>query len=236
MLEVQSVHIWRGPLEVVRGVSLSARKGQIVSLIGTNGAGKSSLVMAIAGLLPIRSGKINFAGSPIHNLSPEDRSRRGIALVPEGRWLFSELSVEDNLRLGAFDRSVRAGAAERQERIYSLFPRLAERRRQIVSTLSGGEQQMASIGRALMTDPTLLILDEPSIGLAPIVVQQVFDALRIVVETGLTVLIVEQNVEAALALSQYGYVLSNGEIALEGPAARLLTDPKMIGSYLSGES
>ena len=235
MFEAASVYIRRGPLEVVRNVSLKAAAGQVVSVIGTNGAGKSSLMLAIAGLLQVASGEIRFEGDRIDGLPPEERSRRGVALVPEGRWLFADLTVEENLRLGAFDRTRRGALAESLDRVYGLFPKLADRRSQVVSTLSGGEQQMTSIGRALMTRPKLLILDEPSIGLAPVVVEQVFDALRAIVGLGLTIIVVEQNVEEALRFSTYAYVLANGRVSLEGPAVELLRDERVTGAYLKGE-
>jgi branched-chain amino acid transport system ATP-binding protein len=235
MFEAASVYIRRGRLEVIRDVSLTAASGQVVSVIGTNGAGKSSLMLAIAGLLQIAGGEIRFEGDRIDNLSPEERSRRGIALVPEGRWLFADLTVEENLRLGAFDSTRRGALGESLDQVYGLFPKLADRRSQIVSTLSGGEQQMTSIGRALMTRPKLLVLDEPSVGLAPVVVEQVFDALRAIVGLGLTVIVVEQNVEEALRFSSYAYVLANGSVSLEGPANELLRDERVTGAYLTGQ-
>jgi len=234
MLELKDVTIRRGPLQVVHGVSLAVERGEVVSIIGTNGAGKSSLMLAIAGLLKTAGGEVRFEGTRIDELSAEQRSHRGIALVPEGRWLFPDLTVEQHLRLGAFHKPLRTEAAKAMAEVYALFPRLAERRNQVVSTLSGGEQQMVSIGRALMTRPKILLLDEPSIGLAPIVVTQMFDALRTIVATGLTVLVVEQNVEEALHFSQRGYVLSNGRFAFEGKAAELLADPRVAEAYLTG--
>jgi branched-chain amino acid transport system ATP-binding protein len=232
LLELAEVTVRRGAIEAVRGASLGLGEGETVSIIGTNGAGKSSLMLAIAGLLAPATGAIRFAGQKIGGLSPEARSRLGIALVPEGRWLFPEMSVEENLRLGSFRRTLRPGLADRLDAVFALFPRLAERRRQIAATLSGGEQQMVSIGRALMSDPKLLMLDEPSIGLAPLVVEQIFEVLRAVAAQGLTILLVEQNVEAALRLSQRGYVIENGIITLEGRAEDLLTNPEILAAYL----
>jgi branched-chain amino acid transport system ATP-binding protein len=232
LLELAEVTVRRGAIEAVRGASLGLGEGETVSIIGTNGAGKSSLMLAIAGLLAPAAGAIRFAGEEIAGLSPEARSRLGIALVPEGRWLFPEMSVEENLRLGSFRRTLRPGLADRLDSVFALFPRLAERRRQIAATLSGGEQQMVSIGRALMSDPKLLMLDEPSIGLAPLVVEQIFEVLRAVAAQGLTILLVEQNVEAALRLSQRGYVIENGTITLEGRAEDLLTNPEILAAYL----
>jgi branched-chain amino acid transport system ATP-binding protein len=232
LLELEGVSVRRGALEVVRGVSLHVNEGEVVSVIGTNGAGKSSLMLAVAGLLPLASGGIRFQGQAIDALPAAARSHAGIALVPEGRWLFPEMTVEEHLRLGSFRRALRAGLSSRLAEVFELFPKLAERRRQVVSTLSGGEQQMVSVGRALMSDPRLLMLDEPSIGLAPVVVQQIFAALERVVARGLTVLLVEQDVENALRFSRRGYVLENGSIALEGEAAQLLGNPDVADAYL----
>lgn len=232
LLELKGVSIRRGALEVVRDVSLGVEQGEVVSVIGTNGAGKSSLMLAIAGLLPIAAGTIHFNGRRVDVLSPPARSHSGIALVPEGRWLFPEMTVEEHLRLGSFHRSLRGGLDARMKQIFELFPILAERRTQVVSTLSGGEQQMVSVGRALMSEPRLIMLDEPSMGLAPLVVQQIFDVLKRVVATGVTVLIVEQDVENALQLSQRGYVLENGAVVLEGPAGDLLNNSDVADAYL----
>lgn len=232
LLELKGVTIRRGSLEVARDVSLGVKAHEVVSVVGTNGAGKSSLMLAIAGLLSTAKGQVRFDGRDITNLPAHERARLGIALVPEGRWLFSQMSVEQNLRLGAFHRPRRAALAERLDYVFELFPKLADRRRQIVSSLSGGEQQMVSIARALVGSPALLMLDEPSIGLAPAVVEQIFEVAARVARDGLAILIVEQNVEDALQLSSRGYVLQNGAIVLEGQAADLLHDPAVTSAYL----
>lgn len=233
MLELKGVSVKRGRLTVVKSVDLSVAAGEVVSVIGTNGAGKSSLMLSIAGLVPNESGEIRFEGERIDALKPERRSELGIALVPEGRWLFPDMTVEECLSLGAFRKSLRSGYRSAMDEVFGLFPRLAERRAQVVSTLSGGEQQMVSIGRALMTRPKLLLLDEPSIGLAPIVVRQVFEALGKILASGLTVVLVEQNVEQALRFSHRAYVLTNGAVSLEGSSSELLHDPRIVDAYLS---
>lgn len=233
MLELKDVSVKRGRLTVVKSVNLKVGAGEVVSVIGTNGAGKSSLMLAIVGLLGNSGGEISFDGRRIDALSPEQRSAAGIALVPEGRWLFPEMTVEECLALGAFRPELRRNYRQYMDEVFELFPRLGERRAQVVSTLSGGEQQMVSIGRALMTRPKMLLLDEPSIGLAPIVVNQMFETLQRIIKTGLTVLLVEQNVEQALRFSNRAYVLNNGTIALDGASADLLGDERVVGAYLS---
>ncbi len=236
LLELNGVTIRRGSLEVAREISLVVRRKEVVSVIGTNGAGKSSLMLAIAGLLPTSAGKIRFAGVDITDLPTHERAQHGIALVPEGRWLFPQMTVEQNLRLGAFQRQKRLKLPERLEYVFDLFPKLADRRGQIVSSLSGGEQQMVSIARALIGSPALLMLDEPSIGLAPAIVQQIFEVAARIARDGLAILIVEQNVEDALRLSSRGYVLQNGAIVLEGAASSLLHDPAVTAAYFGGRA
>ncbi|MBX3529390.1 MAG: ABC transporter ATP-binding protein [Rhizobiaceae bacterium] len=233
MLEISNLSVRRGRLTVVKAVSLRIAAGEVVSVIGTNGAGKSSLMLSVAGLVPAEAGEIRFDGERIDGLKPERRSELGVALVPEGRWLFPDMTVEECLRLGAFRKDLRAQYRQSMDTVFGLFPRLAERRSQVVSTLSGGEQQMVSIGRALMTRPKLLLLDEPSIGLAPIVVRQVFEALGRIIASGLTVVLVEQNVEQALRFSHRAYVLTNGAVTLEGSSKELLNDPRIVDAYLS---
>jgi len=233
MLELKDVSVRRGRLTVVKSVNLTVRAGEVVSVIGTNGAGKSSLMLSIVGLLANSGGEIRFDGRRIDGLKPEQRSEAGIALVPEGRWLFPDMTVEECLALGAFRPALRRNYRQFMDEVFELFPRLGERRSQVVATLSGGEQQMVSIGRALMTRPKMLLLDEPSIGLAPIVVNQLFETLRRIIKTGLTVLLVEQNVEQALRFSNRAYVLSNGSMVLEGASSELLGDEQVVGAYLS---
>jgi branched-chain amino acid transport system ATP-binding protein len=233
LLQVDSLHAGYGKAEVLSGLTIEAPRGGVVTVIGPNGAGKSTLLNALMGVLPAR-GSIVYDGVDISRASLEERVRRGMALVPESRALFRTMPVEDNLVLGAF-RLRRDGAAQRTQdldRVYALFPRLAERRTQLAGTLSGGERQMLAIGRALMSRPQLLMLDEPSLGLAPLVVQEIFRIIVQLRETGVTILLVEQNARAALEVADAGYVLETGEIALHGPASALAHDPRVIETYL----
>jgi len=233
ILRVQNLRAGYGRAEVLHGIDLQADKGSIVTVIGPNGAGKSTLLNTLMGILPGR-GSIEFNGEPISALTLEERVMLGIALVPERRELFGTMSVEDNLVLGAF-RQVRQHNKQWREQmdvVYELFPRLKERRTQLAGTMSGGERQMLAVGRALMSRPVLLMLDEPSLGLAPLIVKEIFltiDALR---KTGVTTLLVEQNARAALETADDAYVLEMGEIALKGPASELATDSRVIDTYL----
>ena len=233
ILRVQNLRAGYGRAEVLHGIDLQADKGSIVTVIGPNGAGKSTLLNTLMGILPGR-GRIEFNGEPISALTLEERVMLGIALVPERRELFGTMSVEDNLVLGAF-RQVRQRNKQWREQmdvVYELFPRLKERRTQLAGTMSGGERQMLAVGRALMSRPVLLMLDEPSLGLAPLIVKEIFltiDALR---KTGVTTLLVEQNARAALETADDAYVLEMGEIALKGPACELATDSRVIDTYL----
>jgi len=233
LLKVQDLHAGYGRAEVLHGLNLAARPGQVITVIGPNGAGKSTLLNALMGVLPSR-GRIEYDGRPLGLLSLEERVMQGMALVPETRALFGTMPVEDNLLLGAY-RQVRLGrkdSAAALEEVYALFPRLQERRTQLAGTLSGGERQMLAVARALMGKPALLMLDEPSLGLAPLVVRDIFRTIAGLRATGVTILLVEQNARAALEVADHGYVLEMGEIALEGPAAELARDPRVIETYL----
>jgi len=234
MLEIADLHVAYGPVEAVRGVSLSLQRGQIVTVIGPNGAGKTTLLAAAIGLLPSR-GRLLFDGDDLLKLDVEARVERGFCLVPETRELFGELTVYDNLVLGAYPRrSDHSFVARALDETYARFPRLAERRTQRADTLSGGERQMLALGRAMMSGPRLLMLDEPSLGLAPLIVR---DILRIVAglrDAGVSILLVEQNARAALEIADYGYVLETGEIVLDGEASGLLGNSRVQDSYLGG--
>ena len=230
LLEIEGVGVCYGKAEAVRDVSLNVPSGQIITVIGPNGAGKTTLLMAAMGLLPF-SGRMTFDGADLSQLEVEERVERGLCLVPEKRELFSEMSVLDNLRLGAFSRRDGGVAADLQD-VLTRFPRLAERRRQAAGTLSGGERQMLALGRALMMRPRLLMLDEPSLGLAPLIVREIFKVIASLRQTGVSILLVEQNARAALETADFGYILETGEIAGSGPAEALLRDPKLIETYL----
>ncbi|MCS7268848.1 MAG: ABC transporter ATP-binding protein [Geminicoccaceae bacterium] len=231
LLSVRGLRCGYGRIEAVKGVDLEVAEGEIVALVGANGAGKTSLLRAISGVLPLFSGSIRFAGEAIEGLAPFERVARGIVQVPEGRQLFAPLSVLDNLRLGAFRRG-RARTDENLERVFALFPRLAERRHLPAGALSGGEQQMCAIGRALMAEPRLLLLDEPSMGLAPFLVDEILATVARLRAQGVTILLVEQNAVAALALADRGYVLETGRIAHSGSGRALLDDPAVRAAYL----
>jgi branched-chain amino acid transport system ATP-binding protein len=233
LLEVRDLHVAYGKVEAVHGMSLAIDAARIVTVIGPNGAGKTTLLGAIMGLLPSH-GEIRYEGQPLAELAVEERVARGVCLVPERRELFSAMSVADNLALGAFSRrrdGERAIAATREE-IYTRFPRLAERRRQLAGTLSGGERQMLALGRALMAKPRLLLLDEPSLGLAPLIVKEIFSIIARLRETGVAILLIEQNARAALQVADYGYVLETGDLAIEGASAALAADPRIAVTYL----
>jgi len=234
MLEVGALHVSYGRVEAVRGVTLALAPGQIVSVIGPNGAGKTTLLAAVMGLLP-STGTLRFEGEDLRRLDVEARVERGLCLVPEKRELFGELSVLDNLMLGAFVRRSRGAALKQSlQVVYDRFPRLAERRKQRASTLSGGERQMLALGRALMSAPRLLMLDEPSLGLAPLMVQEILAIVRRLRDDGVSILLVEQNARAALESSDEGYVLETGEVALSGASSTLARDPRVQSTYLGG--
>ena len=234
MLEIIDLHVSYGQVDAVRGVSLSLAHGQIVSVIGPNGAGKTTMLGAAMGLLP-STGTLRFDGEDLHGIDVEARVERGLCLVPERRELFGELSVLDNLVLGAYARRLsRATLKNRLDAVYARFERLAERRAQRADTLSGGERQMLALGRALMSAPRLLMLDEPSLGLAPLIVQEILAIVRSLRADGVSILLVEQNARAALQSSDHGYVLETGEIALSGASAALAEDPRVQATYLGG--
>ena len=233
LLTIKDLHAGYGKAEVLRGINLQAEAGSIITVIGPNGAGKSTLLNALMGVLPA-TGSIEYAGRSIIGLPLEERVMLGIALVPEKRELFGSMSVEDNLVLGAF-RQVRLrnkAWRDQMEVVFELFPRLKERRAQEAGTLSGGERQMLALGRALMSRPTLLMLDEPSLGLAPLIVREIFRTIEALRQTGVTTLLVEQNARAALEAADHGYVLEMGEIGLSGPASDLARDPRVVETYL----
>jgi branched-chain amino acid transport system ATP-binding protein len=235
LLSVTDLHVSYGKVEAVSGVSLEMQAGHIVTVIGPNGAGKTTLLAALMGLLPSK-GESWYEAQDLRILSTEERVRRGICLVPERRELFTEMTVADNLVLGAYTRWRDREAVQRDlQEVYERFPRLSERRGQLARTLSGGERQMLALGRALMAKPRLLLLDEPSLGLAPLIVREIFRIVTGLRELGVSILLVEQNARAALETADYGYVLETGCIVHSGPAVNLIHDPRVIASYLGGK-
>ncbi|PLV59870.1 ABC transporter ATP-binding protein [Thermotoga sp. KOL6] len=232
VLEVKSLHVYYGAIHALKGINLEVPKGKIVTLIGANGAGKTTTLSSIAGLVRSQRGKIFFNGQDITNKPPHVINKLGIALVPEGRRIFPGLTVYENLMMGAYTRKDKEGIKRDLEWIFSLFPRLKERLKQLGGTLSGGEQQMLAIGRALMSRPRLLMMDEPSLGLAPILVSEVFEVIQKINQEGTTILLVEQNALGALKIAHYGYVLETGKIVLEGEAKDLLNNEMVKRAYL----
>ncbi len=233
LLDIRDLHAGYGKVEVLHGIDLHADAGQVITVIGPNGAGKTTLLNTLMGLLPTR-GQMFYRGEDISAFTLEERVMIGIALVPEKRELFSTMTVEDNLELGGF-RQMRKGNRQwrsRMDDVYDLFPRLKERRLQEAGTLSGGERQMLAVGRSLMSSPDVLMLDEPSLGLAPLIVKEIFSIIETLRKTGVTIVLVEQNARAALAVADYGYVLEMGEVSLHGPAAELAQDSRVIDTYL----
>lgn len=233
LLKVSNIRAGYGKAEVLHGLNLEAAKGSVITVIGPNGAGKSTFLNSLMGILPAK-GQIEFEGQSITELTLEERVMQGIALVPEKRELFGTMSVEDNLVLGGY-RQMRLGNAQWRSRlddVFDLFPRLKERRLQEAGTLSGGERQMLAVGRSLMSRPSLLMLDEPSLGLAPLIVKEIFTIIETLRKTGVTIVLVEQNARAALAVADYGYVLEMGEVSLHGPAEELAQDSRVIDTYL----
>jgi len=234
LLEVHNLKVAYGGIQAVKGIDFHIAAGELVSLIGCNGAGKTTILKALAGLLPVSSGQIRYQGEDLRQCPPHQLVRRGIALVPEGRGVFARLTVTENLQMGAYSRSDKASIAQDLQGVYDLFPRLAERRSQPAGTLSGGEQQMVAMGRALMSRPQLLMLDEPSMGLAPLLVERIFATIREIGARGVSILLVEQNARLALEAAQRGYVLESGRIALTDSGTALLRSEEVRRAYLGG--
>ena len=232
ILQLRDVKVAYGAIEAVKGIDLELAAGELVSLIGANGAGKTTTLNAIAGTLAISAGELLYDGKRIEKLPAHKRLRQGLALVPEGRGIFTRLTVEENLRMGAYCRRDSDAIEADLERVFAMLPRVKERLQQVAGTLSGGEQQMVAIGRALLSRPKLLLLDEPSMGLAPLVVEKIFEVIRSVAAEGVTILLVEQNANLALEFSQRAYVMEAGKITLTGSGADLLADPKVRAAYL----
>ena len=232
-LNVENIQVYYGAIHAIRGVSFHVNEGEVVTLIGANGAGKSTILKTVSGLLRPKSGSITFDGTDITQIPPHKLIPMGLAHVPEGRRIFQQMTVEENLEMGAFTQP-KVGVPEDLEKVFALFPRLKERRRQIAGTLSGGEQQMLAMGRALMSHPKLLMLDEPSMGLAPILVEQIFDIIRSLHRTGTTILLVEQNAQMALSVADRAYVLETGEITLTGTGDELIHSDDIRKAYLGG--
>ncbi|MEW6084016.1 MAG: ABC transporter ATP-binding protein [Chloroflexota bacterium] len=235
MLELENIHTYYGNIHALKGISLTVDKGEIVTLIGANGAGKSTTLRTITGLLKPREGRVNLNGENLAHHKAHDIVYKGIAMVPEGRGIFARLTVTENLDMGAYSRTSKAEYDADVERIFSLFPRLKERRNQVAGTLSGGEQQMLATGRALMAHPTLLLMDEPSMGLAPVLVELIFSTIEQINKEGVTILLVEQNALMALSVANRGYVLQSGSIVLQDTAANLKKDPTVQKAYLGME-
>ena len=233
ILKVNDINVYYGSIHAIKGVSIEVQEGEIVTLIGANGAGKSTTLQTVSGLLHSRTGSIEFLGENLSGVPAHKIVARGLAQVPEGRRIFLQMTVEENLEMGAYTRSGGDIDAD-MEKVYNYFPRLMERRRQIAGTLSGGEQQMLAMGRALMSRPKLLMLDEPSMGLAPILVEQIFEIIQALHKAGTTILLVEQNAQAALSVADRGYVLETGKIVTSGTGAELLASPEIKRAYLGG--
>ena len=232
MLQVHDLRVAYGGIQAVKGVDFEVHEGELVSLIGSNGAGKTTTMKAITGLLMPSAGRIEYLGHDIRGLGPWDLVKQGLVMVPEGRGVFTRMSIVENLQMGAYLRSDKAGIQADMDRVFALFPRLQERRAQLAGTLSGGEQQMLAMGRALLSRPKLLLLDEPSMGLSPLMVDKIFEVIAEVAGLGVTVLLVEQNASRALKMAQRAYVMESGEISMQGEAKALLHDPKVRAAYL----
>jgi branched-chain amino acid transport system ATP-binding protein len=232
LLAVEELEAGYGEVQVLWGISLRAGRGQLTAIVGANGAGKTTMLRAVAGTITPWRGKVTFAGKDVTRVSTHEKAAQGFALVPEARQLFSAMTVDENLELGAFSKRAARNYADRLDSVFSMFPRLAERRRQIAGTLSGGEQQMLAIARGLMSDPTILIIDEMSLGLAPVLTYQLFMTLKKLKQEGLTILLVEQNVHLALAVSDYAYVIAEGRVFAEGPPSVLEANSEIRRAYL----
>jgi len=232
LLELKRLQVAYGGIQAVKGIDLTVEHGELVCLIGANGAGKTTTLKGITGLQPVKGGSIHYEGEDITGRPAFELVRKGLSMVPEGRGVFGALTVDENLAMGAYTRDDAATVRQDAERVFHLFPRLKERRKQTAGTLSGGEQQMLAMGRALMSRPKLLLLDEPSMGLAPLMVQKVFETVLAVAKEGVTILLIEQNAKLALEVSRRGYVMESGEITIAGSAKELLSDPKVRAAYL----
>jgi branched-chain amino acid transport system ATP-binding protein len=232
LLKVKGLKVSYGGIKAVKGVDFEVHEGELVSLIGSNGAGKTTTMKAITGILPINDGDIEYLGKSIKGQGPWDLVKQGLAMVPEGRGVFSRMTIIENLQMGAYIRNDKTGIADDIEKMFTIFPRLRERKDQLAGTMSGGEQQMLAMGRGLMSRPKVLLLDEPSMGLSPIMVDKIFEVVRDVYAQGVTVLLVEQNASRALAIANRGYVMESGEITMTGKASDMLTDPKVRAAYL----
>jgi branched-chain amino acid transport system ATP-binding protein len=232
LLKVSDLKVAYGGIQAVKGVSFEVRQGELVSLIGANGAGKTTTLKAITGLQPVASGSIEYLGKPIKGQGAWDLARQGLVMIPEGRGTFTRMTITENLQMGAYTRNDEAEIAQDIDKVFALFPRLKERAGQLAGTMSGGEQQMLAMGRALMARPKVLLLDEPSMGLSPIMVDKIFEVVQSIHAQGTTMLLVEQNASRALGLADRGYVMESGEVTMSGPARQLLDDPKVRAAYL----
>jgi len=232
LLKVTGLKVSYGGIQAVKGVDFEVHEGELVSLIGSNGAGKTTTMKAITGTLPINAGDIEYLGKSIRGQGPWDLVKQGLAMVPEGRGVFTRMTIIENLQMGAYIRDDKDGIAADMEKMFTIFPRLRERKDQLAGTMSGGEQQMLAMGRALMSRPKVLLLDEPSMGLSPIMVDKIFEVVKDVYAQGVTVVLVEQNASRALAIANRGYVMESGIVTMSGDAAQMLTDPRVRAAYL----
>ena len=232
LLKVKGLKVAYGGIQAVKGVDFEVNEGELVSLIGSNGAGKTTTMKAITGTLPINAGDIEYLGKSIKGQGPWDLVKQGLAMVPEGRGVFARMTIIENLQMGAYIRDDKAGIAADMEKMFTIFPRLRERKDQLAGTMSGGEQQMLAMGRALMSRPKVLLLDEPSMGLSPIMVDKIFEVVKDVYAQGVTVLLVEQNASRALGIANRGYVMESGVVTMSGEASQMLTDPRVRAAYL----